>query len=156
MRTWTDASVLIALDSIGEIEILRDIVGRVHVTAEVAREIGTERASASLRKALESWIHVEAVRGHATRYRRLGLGAGEASLFLTPREDILVLDDRPARRVADSEGRAYTGLLGLLQAAVAAGLLGRSRAREILGKLVRSGFRLRVDLYERIRREFEP
>ena len=42
----------------------------------------------------------------------LGLGKGEASLFLTPQDDRLILDEPPARTVAESEGRVYVGLLG--------------------------------------------
>ncbi len=46
------------------------------------------------------------------------LHSGEASLFLTPVEDRRLLDELPARRLAETEGREYVGFLGLLVAAV--------------------------------------
>jgi len=76
------------------------------------------------------------------------LGRGEASLFLTRGTDRLLLDAVPARVVAESEGRSYVGLLGLLLAGVDTGIVTSNRARQILRGLVQSGFRLAIDLYD--------
>src|SRR3989442_2805936 len=59
----------------------------------------------------------------------------------------LILDEIPARTVAEAEGREYTGLLGLLLAGVETGAIPASRAREILEKLARSSFRMSSDSY---------
>src|SRR3972149_1351819 len=118
MRTWVDASTLIAIDLAGEVEVLRTLLGRVSVTKEGAAG------------------------GARRRWPPLGLGLGEASLSLPPAGDRLVLDEIPARTVAEAEGRAYVGLLGLLLAGVRRGLLTRDRAREVLRKVVESGFHL--------------
>ncbi|MCK4735065.1 MAG: hypothetical protein KAT65_21610 [Methanophagales archaeon] len=57
--------------------------------------------------------------GDASELRKYGLGLGEASLLLVARrEDKLVLDDANARRFAESDGVTFTGLIGLLVAAV--------------------------------------
>lgn len=153
MRTWVDASTLIALDAVGEIDLLRDLVGRVAITKEVSREVFRGRESAALRDGRERWIEVVKVRGDRGRWERLGLGAGEASLFLTPKGDHLVLDEIPARTVAEAEGRDYVGLLGLLLGGVEASTLTASRAREILTKLARSSFRMSTDLYGEVLRQ---
>ncbi len=150
MRTWVDASTLIALDAIGEIPVLRGLLGPVSITPQVAEEVFVGRESDALREARGSWIEVETVRGDRARWMALGLGPGEASLFLTPREDRLVLDEVPARTVAEAEGREYIGLLGLLLGGVDRGVLPTARAREILAKLARSSFRMSTDLYDAV------
>src|SRR3990170_779168 len=118
MRVWVDASVLIGLDLAGEVRVLKELLGRASVTPEVAREVRTGRESKSLRSAFGDWIEIVRLKGDRRRWEALGLGPGEASLFLTPPRDRLVVDDAPARTVAEAEGRDYVGLLGLLMAGV--------------------------------------
>lgn len=155
MRTWVDASTLIALDAAGAVRVLRDVLGKVAVSREIEAEVFNGRESRELREARGTWIEVVAVRGERRRWEALGLGHGEASLFLTPRKDRLILDEVPARTVAESEGRDYVGLLGLLMGGVRTGKLSRERATEILRGLLRSGFRLSADLYDAVLRDFE-
>ena len=150
MRTWVDASMIIALDSIGEVEILRELLGRVTVTKEVAREVITGKESQKLRDARRGWLEVREVAGARDRWRSLGLGRGEASMFLTPTGDRLVLDESPARTVAESEGRDYVGLLGLLLAGVDRGRVTVTRALDVVRRLLRSGFRVSTDLYDEV------
>lgn len=148
MRVWVDASAFIALDAIGEAAVLHELLGKVTITSEVREEVFNGRESTVLREGVGSWIEVLAVRGDRRRWEALGLGRGEASLFLTPKGDRLVLDEVPARTAAEAEGRDYVGLLGLLLAAVDRGTLDPNRTRSLLRKLVRGGFRLSTDLYD--------
>jgi len=148
MRTWVDASTVIALDTIGEVVLLRDLLGRVRLTPEVAAEVFQGRESEALTQARGTWIEIVPVSGNRSRWESLGLGRGEASLFLTPGTDRLVLDEVPARVVVESEGRSYVGLLGLLLSGVDTGIVASDRARRILRSLVQSGFRLAIDLYD--------
>jgi len=157
MRVWVDASVLIGLDLAGEVRVLKELLGRVSVTPEVTREVRTGRESQALRSAFGDWIEIVRLRGDRRRWEALGLGPGEASLFLTPRRDRLVLDDAPARTVAEAEGRDYVGLLGLLIAGVDRKVLAPARARSLLRRLVESGFRVSADLQGEVLRDFgEP
>ena len=153
MSVWADASVLIALDAIGEVEFLRRALGKVCITRQVAEEVLTDRASEALRGAAGTWLQVLPVQGDVRRFRRLGLGHGEASMFLTPRGDTLILDDHAARRLAEAEGRSYTGLLGVLLEATRTGVIPRTQARSMLARLARVRFRMAPDLYERLREE---
>jgi predicted nucleic acid-binding protein len=155
MRTWVDASTLIALDTIGEVLVLRNLLGRLTVTTQVAAEVFVGRESQVLREARRSWIEIVPVRGDLGRWMALGLGTGEASLFQTPVGDRLVLDEVPARIVAEAEGRGYVGLLGLLLGGVQRGTITASRARDILQKLARSSFRMSTDLYDEVLRALE-
>ncbi len=148
MRVWVDASTLIALDAIGEVEVLRSLQGRLYITEAVAGEVFNGRESETLRRARGTWIEVVRIRGSARRWRSLGLGIGEASLFLTPREDRLVLDEAPARTIAEAEGRDYVGVLGLILDGVQARLLSPAHARDLVRRLLRVGFRVSTDLYD--------
>lgn len=157
MRTWVDASTLIALDGIGEAELLRDLVGRIAITEEVKAEVFNGRESRLLRDGLGTWIDVIGVRGNRQRWTALGLGRGEASLLATPSRDRLILDEVPARTAAEAEGRDFVGILGLLLESVRRGRIPRERARGIVHRLASSGFRVSTDLYEGLLRDLrEP
>src|SRR3989442_2293889 len=148
MRTWVDASTVIALDTIGEAALLHDLLGRVALTPEVAAEVFKGRESEALGHARGTWIEIFPVTGGRQRWESLGLGRGEASLFLTPTDDRLVLDEVPAQVAAESEGRSYVGLLGLLVAGARKGKIERDRARQVLRRLAQSGFHLTTELYD--------
>src|SRR2546427_10135867 len=137
MRVWVDASSLIALESIGEVLVLRDLLGGIAITPAIAEEVFTGHESQPLREARASWIEVVPVRTESKRWPALGLGIGAASLFETPKRDRLILDEIPARTVAEAEGRAHTGLLGLILAGVEAGSIPASRGPGSLEKLLR-------------------
>lgn len=153
MRTWVDASSLIALDKVGEVLLLRDLLSRVSITREVHDEVVTGRESVALRDALGVWIEVVPLRRDLRPWTRRGLGPGEASLLGTPKGDRLVLDDAAARAMAHAEGRDTVGLLGLLLAGVRDQKLSGSRARQVLRQLVQSGFHVASPLYEKMVRE---
>src|SRR2546427_10004305 len=140
MRVWVDASSLIALESIGEVLVLRDLLGGIAITPAIAEEVFTGHESQPLREARASWIEVVPVRTESKRWTALGLGIGQASLFETPKRDRLILDEIPARTVAQAEGRAYTGLLGPLLAGGEAGPIPGSRAQGLLAKQHRRSF----------------
>ncbi len=150
MRAWVDASSLIALDKIGELPLLRDLLSRVSITREVHDEVVTGRESGVLREALGVWIEVVPGRRDLRAWTRRGLGPGEASLLATPQGDRLVLDDAAARAMAHAEGRDVVGLLGLLLAGVQAEKLSGSRALEVLRRLVQSGFHVATPLYDQV------
>src|SRR2546427_13140153 len=106
MRVWVDASTLLALESIGEVLVLRDLSGRIAITPAIADEVFTGHESQPLREARASWIEVVPVRGDPKRWTSLGLGIGEAALFDPPNAHRLILDEIAARTVAEAEGRA--------------------------------------------------
>src|SRR5256885_13180430 len=147
MRTWVDASTVIALDAIGEVALLRDLLGRITLTSEVAAEVFQGRESEALNQARGTWIQIVPVSGNRSRWESLGLGRGEASLFLTRGTDRLVLDEVPARVVAESEGRSYVGLLGLLLAGGGTGIKASGRAPQGFRRPRQSRVRFGIGLY---------
>lgn len=155
MRVFVDSSTIIALARIGELELLKSTFGKVFVTKSIEKEILNpgHPDTAVIEKALGDWIVTATVKGNEARYRKLGLGSGEASLFLTGKENVLVVDELNARKLAESEGRAFTGLLGLILAAVEEKVLDRERALSMVDRLSDSSFRMSAQLYrEMVRR----
>jgi len=55
-----------------------------------------------------------------------------------------------ARKLADIEGRAYTGLLGLIVATTEAKLIKKEKALSMIDKLSESSFRMSTLLYKEI------
>lgn len=141
-----DASAIIGLERVGDVGLLRVLLGRIHVTAEVAAEMRAGSDPTDVRsEEFRTWVRVIPARGETPS---LGLGAGEASMIAAARKgDRLILDDAQARAVAEARGIAYTGLLGLLGAAVEEGKLSSDRALSVLDALVATDFRLSPELY---------
>lgn len=146
--------MIIHLDRIGEVEFLRELLGKIVVTSEVAEELISGPVPLDLKAdRFKGWISVFPPR---RRPAQLGLGRGEASLLLAARkDDRLVLDDLQARAVAEARGLDYVGLLGLIVAGAQSGKIERRRALTILNALVATEFRLAPGLYAKARREIE-
>ena len=150
MRILVDSSTLIALSKIGELDLLKDIFGTIYITTAIEKEVltGDFPETEVLKEAIGEWIDVMDYEGDARELRKYGLGHGEASLLLAlKREDKLVLDEANARRYAESMGFAFTGLIGLLVAAVRSKKLTKERAIAVLDRLARGDFRISSDLY---------
>lgn len=75
----------------------------------------------------------------------LGLDAGELEVLLLARQiapDWVIIDERLARRVAFAMGLPIKGTLGVMLAAVLAGLLSKQEALDDLRELVERGIRI--------------
>lgn len=83
--------------------------------------------------------------------RRLGDGELEAiALALGLNADQIILDDLPARRLAEASGLNVIGTLGLLLGARRAGLIDRIRPE--LDRLLKTSFFLSPELYNELLR----
>jgi predicted nucleic acid-binding protein len=104
-----DTSCFILLDKIGEIDLLKNLFKEVVTTPAIAGEFG---------KQLPPWIKVENISNqNLFAALRLEVDAGEASAIALGSEienSILVLDDLPARRMAEKLRMNYTGTLGII------------------------------------------
>ena len=154
MRVFVDSSAIIALSGIGELSFIRNVYGYVFITDVIERELLKYEFPETevIKKAIGDWIEVIPVEGDLEHFRKFGLGRGEASLFLLPKEDRLIIDDLNARGVAKVEGRNFSGLLGIIVAAVEKGIIDKDRGQELLDKLARSNFRMTVSLYMEVYR----
>ncbi len=98
--------------------------------------------STTLSAAFGTWIIIHPVQGRLQDLFADALGPGESSLLRTPAADRLVIDDLPARRIAEAEGRDFVGLLGLLRDAAECGTLSRGEYRSIVKRLLNRGFHI--------------
>ena len=140
----TDTSCLIALDRIGQVDILPALF-TVHAPPAVVEEFGRR----------PSWLHVE--RADPDRIgvllTQVDRGEAEAIALAESYDDVqLLIDERKGRRVARELGLRVTGTAGVLLAAKAAGLI--PAIQPLLDALIHEHeFRLGERHYERVLRE---
>ena len=120
MIVLSDTSPINYLILIGQIDILPAIFGRVVIPAAVLSELEHAQTPQVVRDwigKLPTWLQVQSpTRVDASL--RLGRGEAEAiSLAVEMHADLLLMDDRRARREAESRGLAVAGTLNVLEAA---------------------------------------
>lgn len=158
MKVLVDASTLIALAKIGEVGILKELFGEISITPIIRSEIIKKNFPETdiLEDALNDWIKVVDYRGDIEELKKYGLDNGEASLFCAVKEgDRLIIDEGNARRIAQLRAIPFTGLLGLLIAAVRSKKIEKNRVIKILKKLAQSDFRMSSELYSWMMDELE-
>ena len=120
MRVVSNTSPLIAFSHLGELHILERLF-----PSHLAREFG--------RQHLPEWIQVQALSQPAgVQVARAALGEGESeaiAVALAHSVDLVLLDDKAARRLAVTLRLRVIGTLGLLLRAKEAGLIDAVRPR---------------------------
>ena len=154
MIVVADASPLMNLAGIGQLDLLRQLYGRVLVPAAVYREVvlvGHGQPGAA-EVAAADWVEVRACTTRAMP-ERLDEGEAEAiSLALEVQADLLLVDERRGREAATKLGVPILGLLGVLLAAKDAGLVA-SLAPLLTRLRTEAGFWLGRELIERALRQ---
>lgn len=142
MIVLTDTSPLNYLILIGAEDVLPKLFGRVIVPAAVAGELRHPGAPAKVRAWIDSpppWMEVLSP---SSKEQQLALGIGEAeaiNLALELQADLLLMDDRVARREAEAKGLAVAGTIIILEAAAERGLV---RLPEVITALCNTNFRI--------------
>jgi predicted nucleic acid-binding protein len=133
----SNSSPLIVFQRIGRLELLAALLKRVYIPAAVRREV----FSADL---LPDWIEErQPAQPLAAQVlaAQLGPGEGEAiALALEANATWVLIDDRPARRLARSLGLTVVGSAGLLVKAKDQGLI--SEVRTLLEAMRDHDFRI--------------
>lgn len=141
MTVVADSSPLIALVRVEQLSLLEKLFGEVLVPPAVAREVGLSLPGFLIERALARPIPAAILRAS------LDPGESEAiSLAVELRAERVILDDRPARRLAKVLGLPVIGVLGILLAAKEKALL--PAVRPILDACVKNRFRITPALYE--------
>ena len=156
MIVVSNASPLIALSLIGRLELLPALYGEIHIARAIHSEVvtrGRGRAGAAiLRKS--DWLVTHSVSRRALasfRPRPAGLHSGEVdtiALAVQLHADFVLIDERLARKFAESKGLQVLGTLGILKYARSRKMLLDLRA--VLNDLRSKGFRFTDELYEQI------
>lgn len=142
----SNASPLIALHAVGQLDLLRSLFVTVNVPPTVAREVAPSLPVPP------AWIVERLLEGEIDeRLRRAGLDPGERDvigLALQRPTAWLVLDDRPARRMAERVGLSVVGTIGVVVRAKQRGLL--PAVRPTLDALIRNGLFVGQGLYREV------
>ena len=140
----SDSSPLIVLTRIGHLDLLKNLFTQILVPPAVVRE--------TISVVLPEWVvQTSLTQSIGPRILRASLGPGESeamSLALEVNARWIILDDRPARRLAEALGLPVIGTLGILLAGKRRGFL--FAVRPCLDALMNIGFRMTSDLYERV------
>ena len=105
MLVVSNSSPLIALAHVGQLDLIRALLGEVIVPPAVVREVLSDRE-------LPSWVRVRAPAQPFAESVSPALGPGERdaiSLALETHAARIILDDLPARRFAASLGLSVVG-----------------------------------------------
>lgn len=140
----SNTSCLIILDNINSLDILQKLYQHIYLTEEVAEEYG---------KPLESWMNIITVKDkNYLRILNTTVDLGEAStiaLALEMAEDnVMILDDLKARKLAKQLQLKFTGLLGILLKAKQQKII--SSVAEILTQLKSVNFRVSEKLEKEV------
>ena len=154
----SDASILINLARIGELEFLRKLYDEIVVPEAVWQEVvvdGAEQCGAEDIKTA-SWVKTAFVGNrHLVHALRQDLDAGEAeaiALALELEAELLLMDERLGRECAHHFGLHYFGLIGVLIEAKHKGMI--PAVKSYLDALRdRAGFRISQSLYDRVLRD---
>lgn len=130
-----DASCLILLSKIGELELLHLLYDYVYITSEIQLEFG---------ETLPDWIILEIVKDQKYQtFLETRLDVGEASAMALAVEisnSLLILDDLKARKLAKQLNLVFTGTLGVISKAKEEKHI--DQIKPILNKILQTNFRL--------------
>jgi uncharacterized protein len=151
----SDTSPVLNLTRIGRLDLLPSLYHQVHIPSAVLEELTASKADLPPRIdfASEPWLIVASANDqkHVQELREsLGLGEAEAIvLAIEHRADLLLVDERRARRTATAAGIRVTGLPGVVARAKQAGLI--DLAKPVLDELIETArFWVGADLYAEV------
>lgn len=139
MTAVADTSPVCYLVLIGEVDLLHELFSGVLVPQAVMAELLHEDAPASVRTwatRLPSWVSVQDnPLGQTAGMEKLQAGEQNAILLAeATRAEVVLLDEKSARRVANDRGLRVTGTLGVLGEGATRGLIDLTAAIERLRK----------------------
>ncbi|MCI4671751.1 MAG: DUF3368 domain-containing protein [Bacteroidia bacterium] len=126
MLIISDTSVITNLIQLNELSLLENLFGRVIIPEKVYSELGKLLAQ---KKIIDesNWIDIRAISDkilYAKLENSLDPGEAEAiTLAVELEADVLLIDEKKGRKIAQEHGVLITGLLGVLIEAKEVGLL---------------------------------
>ena len=152
MIVISDTTPISELSKVGQLELIRDLFGRVIVPNEVYTELLAGSHIAAEKVPTIDWIEVRAVT-NTEKVKALqqtsNLHIGEAAAIVLAEElkaDQLLVDEKAARRVAIARQLPVIGTVGILLLAKEQGLIENVKA--VLDALIENGTRIGMHLYE--------
>jgi predicted nucleic acid-binding protein len=154
MIVVSDTTPLNILAQLGLVDILPELFGSVLITPAVVAELSHVNTPTVVKTWLDSqpaWLRVQAPTQPLAGELPDGVGELEAiRLAVEILADVLLADDKRARRSAESFGLKVTGTLGVLSLAARRGLVDLTDA---VGRLRQTNFRISEDLLDALLEE---
>ncbi|MDF5719309.1 MAG: DUF3368 domain-containing protein [Rhizonema sp. PD37] len=148
MKVIVNATPLIALSLINQLELLNKLFDQVFVPLAVYQEVVIQGSGqpGSAELASIKWIQVQAPRTSSIiEPLLLGLDKGELQVLLLAQEiqaDWVIIDERLGRRIARAMNLPVKGTVGIMLAAYHAGLVSKTQALEAIQQLRKQGIRI--------------
>jgi predicted nucleic acid-binding protein len=139
-----NTSPIISLSLVHKLPLLRDLYQQVIIPPAVRQEAlrgGARSGVAELRRA--DWVHTMPLQDPSRADLLSDLDRGEAEVLALAQEnhaDLVIIDERLARRHAQRLGLSLTGTLGVLLRAKKNGLV--TEVRPLIEQIHRNGIRL--------------
>lgn len=155
MIVVSDTSPIINMAAIGHLELLRKLYKGLVIPQAVYHETTVKGLGQVGAQEIEKskWIEVEEIPDkNLTEALKLELDEGEAeaiALAIGIKADLLLIDERRGRKIADRFGLKYIGLLGAIIEAKHKNLI--PNVRSLLDSLIsKAGFWIDQELYNRV------
>lgn len=150
-RVVSNTTPIIALSVIGQLNLLRDLYTEVVIPPAVYGEViaGGARRAGATELSHADWIRTVSLQDPRRADLLLDLDRGEAEAIALAIEldaDLLLIDERLARRYAMRAGLTITGSLGVLLKAKEKGLV--PELRPLIEELRRNKIRLSEDVVQ--------
>lgn len=153
MIVVSDTSPITNLAAIGQLDLLRQLYQKVIIPEGVYHEltaIGGQHPGAIVSSL--DWVEIQSTSDQLlVTALRIELDDGEAEAIALAQQisaDLLLIDERRGRIVAERFGLRVVGLIGILVQAKRQGLI--QQLKPHLDLLIRSGFWISQELYNRV------
>ena len=129
MKVVSNTSPILCLFKIGKLGLLENLFGQVYIPQSVYDEINAHGTKNDGNRVLDSanFISVMNLRNFmAADFLMSQLDRGEAEAIILAAElraDLLILDEKKARRIVQAKGQRIIGTIGVLQVAKNNGLI---------------------------------
>lgn len=148
----SDTSIITNLNQIGSIELLNQLFGEIVIPFAVFEELSKVEKNFDLVSS-SPWIIVKKVERSELLEKLIGkIDPGEAesiALAIEMKADLLLIDERKGRLIAEDLGIRITGLLGILIEAKEHGFV--QSIKPLLDHLIYEiGFRIHPKLYQKV------
>ena len=152
-KVVVNTTPLIALAEIGRLEILKDLYGKIIIPQAVFDEIKYEPAYTEVRQSLD-WIDVVQIKDETQKkmfQSRLHAGELEAIIYADEiKADLIILDDKLARKTANYLKLNVTGTLGVISKAKEIGIV--KEVKPIIDSIIDNGLYISPSVVELVLR----
>lgn len=150
-----DASTLIGLLRIGQLSLLEQLFKKIIIPRDVYNEVAVDRKEGSDVFKRSTYFIVKNVEDRVgTDFLMPSFGKGEAEVLALAKEkkaDLILLDEKRARKTARRAGFKVMGILGILVMSKNKGFI--PLVKPFIEKLNRRGFRISEKVIKRILKE---